>query len=440
MLKNLREKAPLSCIMRIGNSSLPLFKSELEYNPPVHGTWNIVHIGMQIPESHQIYVCSDNCMRGVVMTAAEMNCLDRFSQVVLKDHDLYDGNLEEVTINGVIDIINRLHYKPKAVLVFTVCLHHFMGSDLRRIGDELNAHFPDIDIIMCLMDPIMQKEGLSPEAKLRDKELQLIRPLDVNQQAVALLGADIPVDESSDLIELIKSNGCTVTQIADCQTYDDFLALGQSTLFINYYLTGEYGVRRLSRRLHRSYFNLPSTFCYDSIDESYQQLCELMGWQQVDTSKLRNEAEKALAHLKEVIGNTPIMIDYIAHPQPLSMAELLLNHGFNVECIYIDAVTADEIETYQRLKERYPDLILKATIHVGMRYYYQHHDEIVIGIGQKAAFFENTPHFVNIVEGGGLWGYKGIVKLCALIEEAYYEEKDTADIVVRKGLGCESCL
>ena len=165
-----------------------------------------------------------------------------------------------------------------------------------------------------------------------------------------------------------------------------------------------------------------------------------MHWDLADTTALKADAEKALSDLKDIIGQTPIMIDYICHPQPLSMAELLLDHGFNVESVYIDAVTPDEIAVYKRLKANYPDLWLKATIHVGMRYYHQQHDDIVIAIGQKAAFLENTPHFVNIMQGGGLWGYKGIIKLCQLIREAYLEEKDTADIVVRKGLGCESCI
>ena len=67
-------------VLKIKDASYPApFASELEYNSPVHGNWNIVHTGMQIPESIQIYVCADNCMRGVVLTAAEMNAADRFS-------------------------------------------------------------------------------------------------------------------------------------------------------------------------------------------------------------------------------------------------------------------------------------------------------------------------------------------------------------------------
>ena len=70
-------------VVKIKDASFPTpFVSALEYNSPVHGNWNIVHTGMQVPESIQIYVCADNCMRGVVLTAAEMNAVDRFSFVM----------------------------------------------------------------------------------------------------------------------------------------------------------------------------------------------------------------------------------------------------------------------------------------------------------------------------------------------------------------------
>lgn len=56
-------------------------------------------------------------MRGVVLTAAEMNAADRFSFVIVEEKDLLGGNLEDVTIEGVTDILNRLDEKPKAVLL-----------------------------------------------------------------------------------------------------------------------------------------------------------------------------------------------------------------------------------------------------------------------------------------------------------------------------------
>lgn len=93
----------------IKEASFPVpFQPGLEFNSPAHGNWNIVHTGMLVPEARQIYVCADNCMRGVVLTAAEMNAADRFSFVIVEEKDLLGGNLEDVTIEGVTDILNRL--------------------------------------------------------------------------------------------------------------------------------------------------------------------------------------------------------------------------------------------------------------------------------------------------------------------------------------------
>ena len=77
------------------------------------------------------------------------------------------GNLEDITIEGVTDVLNKLEEKPKAVLLFTVCLHHFLGCDLERVYQELEERFPKITFIRCYMDPIMQKHGPTPDQKLR---------------------------------------------------------------------------------------------------------------------------------------------------------------------------------------------------------------------------------------------------------------------------------
>ena len=147
---------PQDAVVKIKNASFPApFASELVYNSPVHCNWNIVHTGMLVPEAIQIYVCADNCMRGVVLTAAEMNAADRFSFVIVEEQHVLNGNLEDITIEGVTDILNKRSDHPKAVLLFTVCLHHFVGSNLNYIYEELEHRFPDICFIRCYMDPIM---------------------------------------------------------------------------------------------------------------------------------------------------------------------------------------------------------------------------------------------------------------------------------------------
>ena len=72
MLKRVSPVSEDGAMVRIADAKAPApFVSGLEYGAPARGVWNIVHVGMLIPGAHEIYVCAGNCLRGVVLTAAE---------------------------------------------------------------------------------------------------------------------------------------------------------------------------------------------------------------------------------------------------------------------------------------------------------------------------------------------------------------------------------
>ena len=131
MLKRLQRETELpGTAVKIGQAAWPApFAEGLEYSSPARGTWNIVHTGMLIPESHQIFVCALGCLRGVVLTAAEMNAMDRYSAVVIREENVLDGTMEELMIGGVTDVLAKLPYRPRAVLLFISCQHFFLAYD-----------------------------------------------------------------------------------------------------------------------------------------------------------------------------------------------------------------------------------------------------------------------------------------------------------------------
>ena len=91
MLKRITPDDTSGAMVRLGDvKTAAPFVSGLEYGAPARGVWNIVHIGMLIPGAHQIYVCAGNCLRGVVLTAAEMNAQSRFSTITIKENNVLD--------------------------------------------------------------------------------------------------------------------------------------------------------------------------------------------------------------------------------------------------------------------------------------------------------------------------------------------------------------
>ena len=209
---------------------------------------------------------------------------------------------------------------------------------------------------------------------------------------------------------------------------------------------------------------MPASFNYEEIKQQMERLAEILektlvskiiqtSEEQIETLNVLIDAQKdsyyekeieaceeTIKKVREVVGDTPIVIDYLMHPRPLGLAKYLLEHGFCVEAVYLDGVSPEEEQEFYWLSKHAPELELRATIQPKMRVLPRNHEGKMLALGQKAAWFTQSPYFVNVVEGAGWYGFDGIRKMAELMIRAYEEEKEVEDLVVRKGWGCESCI
>ena len=86
---------------------------------------------MLLPESHQVFVCAQSCLRGVVLSAAELNDSDRFSTITVDEESVLDGNCEEIIIEGITHILEGLP-KPVSYTHLDVYKRQGSGSPIRR--------------------------------------------------------------------------------------------------------------------------------------------------------------------------------------------------------------------------------------------------------------------------------------------------------------------
>lgn len=420
------------------NADAP-YDTGLEYGCPARGTWNIVHTGFLVPECHEVFVCAANCLRGVVLTAAEMGTIGQFSTVTIKENNVLDGNMEELLIDGVTSIIKKLKKKPRAILVYTSCIHHFMALDLDLCYKTLRKRFPKIKFTDCYMNPIMRKSGMTPDELMRRQLYSLIDKNDKKDNGINILGNNYATDESSDLVRLIRSSKYKLRDITYCKTFDEYEEMGKSRFNIAYLGVAKKGLYDISNKLDQEAIFLPISYDSSTIKSHLKTLADTIN---VDINKFDFREDEALTKLKEakkVIGNTAIAIDYTFTPATLSLAKLLLDYGFNVKKIFIDSIGEKEI--LDEIKKKYSDrdIMFYPTVNVAMRKNDREQAEKYLALGQKAAYFTNTNYFVNEVECGGHYGFDGIKRLAENMIDANAKEKNASILIQKKGLGC-NCL
>ena len=412
----------------------------LAYASPVRGVWNIVHIGTLVPGGHQIYVCPTSCLRGVVLTTAEMGAMDRLSTITVGEDNILEGDMEEALQHGTERIIEELPQRPRMVMIFTSCIHHFMAVNYKRVYRILQKEYPDIDFVDCYMDPIMRRTAPVVPALWRQMHRVLKNVPKVRGQ-VNYIGNCFPYGgDTCDLTALLEENGVKRLEANSCRDYDEFLSMAQSPVNFVFHATGLKAANDMKIRLGQEYLAMRPGYSYDEFDqdmEAASALCSLPAPDKETVAALRRRCEEETEKTRLLLAGTPLSIDYTAVDCPLDLALFLLRHGFNVESVFVDVFTERQ-EILDALKEEKPDLKIYASLGWNIRQMDRTHEGKIVCVGQKSAYFMNSDYFVNIIENAGLYGYRGLIQLMELIRDAYQTEKPMKDLVQIKGWGC-SC-
>ncbi len=472
----------------------------LAYASPVRGVWNIVHIATLVPGGHQVFVCPTSCLRGVVLTTAEMGRMDKMSTITVGEDNILEGDMEEMLQHGVERIIRELPERPRMMMIFTSCIHHFMAVNYKRVYKILAREYPDIDFVDCYMDPIMRrtnpvvpvlwrqmhrvlrptkpaepakqdeslqsatasgkselevasqpsKSSVTSESSVASKQPEQAESSGLsrgrNPKQVNLLANCFPHPaEHCDLVALLVKNGYRVLEANSCKNYDEYLSMGESSCNFFFHGTGLAAAKDLKIRLQQPYLRLRPGYSYDEYDEDLQKAAELAGLDGAARAAMpaelavqRQLTEECIEEALRVLGDTPISIDYTAADCPLELALFLLRRGFNVESVMIDNFTERE-EIFHALQAAKPDLRIYETYGWNIRQMRRGHDGKIVCIGQKSAYFMDSDYFVNEVEHAGMYGYRGLRRLMNLLMEACREAKPMKELVQVKGWECGCC-
>lgn len=446
-LINLHDREKLqNCMVPVGKAGYPEpFRSGLEYSAPARGGWTIVHIGFLMPEAHEIFVCGKCCLRGVVLSAAELDDTERFSTITVDEESVREGSCEQMIIDGVSGILDELPKMPKAVQLFTSCVHHFLGTDLSLVFRRLKERYPDVGFVQCWMNPIMRKTKMAPVPFMKKQLYALLENTEKQDRTVNIIGNNLAMEDACELPHMLETAGWKVRDICTCRSFEEYREMERSVCNIVTNPLGLAAAKELKERLGQPYCYLPVSFDFDKIEQNYKKLENFLKTEFPEQTEhlcfppqnpLREKAEQALKETAAALKGYEVFIDYMVTGKPLGLAKFLLLAGVSVKGIYIDSISGEEEEEFKWLQEYAPELELWATVHHSMALVDRRQDGKILAIGQKAAYFTGTKHFVNQVEDGGLYGYGGLLRWCEKIREALLTEREAEAEIQVKGWEC----
>ncbi|MBQ8062444.1 MAG: hypothetical protein IJ230_00755, partial [Clostridia bacterium] len=259
----------------------------LEYSPPARGTWTIAHTPLLVPESVEVYVCPQSCLRGVSLSAAEFGGLGtRFSMVVVEEEDWVRSRMEPLFIEGVSDLLRQRYERdgkyPPICFVFNSCMHQFMDTNMALIFRKLSGRFPEVLFVEGNMNCTMRTTQTHFEAATGRALYKGLLPLgDVHRKvgpsavpSVNVIGNYFALSERSELRELLQFAGYRVHDLCRMETYDEYQQMADASLNFYTHPFGKAACEDLSKRLGTPFLEVPYCWDFEEIERTERAFLE----------------------------------------------------------------------------------------------------------------------------------------------------------------------
>lgn len=406
------------------DSSLRNHRQDLCYYFPYHKEWDIVKFIMLVPEVCALFVCPSGCGRYAGINALQSKEKKNFYYLCINENDIIEGNYENLILDAVDEIMNSSKVKPKFMLLFSTCVDNFIGTDYDSVILNLKNKY-NIPFCLCHMDPICLGTKLAPPLSVQNSIYSLLEKSEVKSNTVNLVGDFVPLDEGSELNKFLSKVGINkVNHISEFSKFEDFKKMSQAKLNIVTIPEGIMAAKNMREKLGIPFCFLPTSFNISTIEMQYKKLEQITN-STYDLSSYKEAALTKIKFAKDIIKNTPIVLDSGALCRPFDTAKALISYGFNVNKVYANVVPEYEKEALNWLSKNELNVEFhKTNSHLDV-IKANNKSEDMIAIGFESGYLSNVSKVVEITPDGGIFGYTGIIKLMEKMVNVYIGGEET---------------
>ena len=396
------------------------------------------HTVLHIPGSHTLFVGPSACMRRHALGQYKHGNIEDVSFLRVTQADVVSGTYEELIVEAAGELVATLSPAPSILFVDVFCIDDFLGTDDEALVRRLEGLHPGTRFVFNRIHPVATNEKVTMGDAKQVSLYSFLDPVppEGHDNGVNMLGNFVPLNPESEIFELFARWGLgPVRQLFACETYAEYQDMAKSRVAVVARFSGDKTAREMEGRLGIPYVRFPACYDLDRIEGHYRVLARTLGEPEPDFSPWRGPAEEAVRRARELLGDTPIVVDNEGTLLPYMMARSLLGYGFNVTHLFHSHHLFDpDVPDREAIKAEHPELFLAtgddARLHVanvsghfGEDGAWQAGsigpDREPIAIGTVGARIVGARRVVDVWHDEGLTGFHGVRLLMEKLCEQY---------------------
>jgi len=302
----------------------------LDFNSPGAQGFGVKRAGLAVPGSVMLLVAPRCCGRNTSALAGDEDLKNRFAYLLLDDKDIITGRHLPHIADAAEAFARSRPQPPTAMMICITCVDALLGTDMERVCRQVEERL-GIPSEPCYMYALTRESIRPPMVAVRETVYSLLKPVPRQRDAVNLLGYFAPLDDDTELYDLLRQAGVKhIRELARAKNYAEYLELGKANF--NLVLNAE---ARGAANWFRRELNIPAaeiTRLYDTnmIARQYEILAATLhiNW---NFGSHRARAEAAIKSFVSAHGGVNISVGSRLNANPFELALALAHCGLNVK-------------------------------------------------------------------------------------------------------------
>lgn len=387
----------------------------LAFNSPGATGFGVKRAGLAVPESVMLLVAPGCCGRNTKLVSEIPGYEDRFFFLLMDESDIVNGDHLARVPEAVKEVVDYLDEKPSVVMICGTCVDALLGTDWDRVC-RMAEQSAGVPVRPCYMYALTREGRKPPMVLVRKAIYSLLEPSRRDPRTVNLLGYFSPLDDESELYDLLRQAGIrTINEISRCEDYDSYLGMSGANFNLILNHEARTAADDLASRLGIPYLEITRLYRIDKIANQYRALAGSIG-ASFDDAPYRAAAEEAVRSFTEKHGGARIAVGEMSNANAFELALALTGYGLSVPEIYSN-ITKEDYVYIRQLAEVSPDTRVFTNLSPTMLYYDCSAAGADLTIGADAAYYH--PDCPNVPWNGERqpFGYEAVTRLFTEMSE-----------------------